>query len=98
MWTPLGPKNFTNIIGTLNPRADRVLALAAHYDSKILPVVNGKFFTAATDSAVPCAMLLDFARDLSEKAKEITAVCFFCVFPTRAVKLGMHQILKDIAM
>ncbi|XP_066924202.1 glutaminyl-peptide cyclotransferase-like [Clytia hemisphaerica] len=73
MWTPLGPKNFTNIIGTLNPRADRVLALAAHYDSKILPVVNGKFFTAATDSAVPCAMLLDFARDLSDKAKEITS-------------------------
>ena len=71
MQTPLGPKNFTNVIGTLNPKADRVLAFAAHYDSKILPVVNGKYFTAATDSAVPCAMLLDFAKDLGEKVKDL---------------------------
>lgn len=71
MPTPLGPKNFTNIIATLNPKADRVLAFAAHYDSKILPVVKGKFFTAATDSAVPCAMLLDLAKDMGEKAKDL---------------------------
>lgn len=68
MNTPIGKKNFTNIIATLYPEADRTLALAAHYDSKLLPPKDGKYFIAATDSAVPCAMLLDFAKVLSEKA------------------------------
>lgn len=68
--TPIGKKKMTNIIATLNPNADRVLALAAHYDSKLLPPQNGKYFVAATDSAVPCAMLLDMARVLSEKAND----------------------------
>ena len=69
MASPIGVRNFTNIIATLYPGADRTLALAAHYDSKLFPPKNGKYFLAATDSAVPCAMLLDFARVLSEKAK-----------------------------
>jgi len=67
--TPLGMKNFTNIIATLYPEANRVLSLAAHYDSKIIPPVNGKYFVAATDSAVPCGILLDLAKILATKAK-----------------------------
>ena len=31
--TPLGKKNFENIISTLDPKADRNLVLACHYDS-----------------------------------------------------------------
>ena len=67
--TPLGNKTFTNIIATLNPSANRRLALAAHYDTKILPSRNGKWFIGATDSAVSCAMLLHFAKLLREKSK-----------------------------
>ncbi|CAD5231629.1 unnamed protein product [Bursaphelenchus xylophilus] len=59
--TPYGKMPFRNIIGTFDPHASRRLVLACHYDSKIIP---GKVFIAATDSAVPCAMLLDLARTL----------------------------------
>lgn len=65
--TPLGPKKFTNIIATLDPKADRQLALAAHYDSKLITPENGKYFIGATDSAVPVAMLLDLAKVLGDK-------------------------------
>lgn len=61
--TPLGMKRFTNIIATLNPNAKRRLILAAHYDSKYFPEDgSGRFFLAATDSAIPCAMLIEIAR------------------------------------
>jgi glutaminyl-peptide cyclotransferase len=59
--TPMGPKVFRNLIATYDPLIPRRLVLACHYDSKIIP---GKRFIAATDSAVPCAMLLDLARTL----------------------------------
>ncbi|CAF4356736.1 unnamed protein product, partial [Adineta steineri] len=52
--TPDGIVKFTNIIATLNPTATHRLVLACHYDSKKLP-----HFIGATDSAVPCAILLD---------------------------------------
>lgn len=39
-----GKLNFVNIIGKLNPNADRFLVLSAHYDSKYFP--NGKFLGA----------------------------------------------------
>lgn len=43
--TPLfGRLNFVNIIGKLNPSADRFLVLSAHYDSKYFP--NGEFLGA----------------------------------------------------
>ena len=63
--TPLGKKNFTNIVATLNPDAPDRLVLAAHYDSKLMPPKNGKQFVAATDSAVPCAMMIELARALT---------------------------------
>ena len=57
--TPLGEKRFTNIIATLNPNSARRLVIACHYDSKIDP--PGVY---ATDSAVPCAMMLNLASTL----------------------------------
>lgn len=65
--TPLGPIEFTNIIASRTPQAQRKLILSAHYDSKIFPFE----FIGAVDSAVPCAILLDVVvtlNDLLEKA------------------------------
>lgn len=52
---------FTNIIGRLNPYAEEYVALACHYDSKWL--AEGEF-QAATDSAVPCAIMFNTVRTL----------------------------------
>lgn len=76
--TPLGEKRFTNIISnyeigsklennTNNNSSKFILnnriVFACHYDSKYFPKDN---FIGATDSAVPCAILLDMARFLHE--------------------------------
>ncbi len=61
--TVLGAKSFTNVIATLDPAAPRKLVLACHYDSKYMP---NFVFVAATDSAVPCAMMLDVARLMND--------------------------------
>uniref|UniRef100_A0A7E4V6Q7 Glutaminyl-peptide cyclotransferase n=1 Tax=Panagrellus redivivus TaxID=6233 RepID=A0A7E4V6Q7_PANRE len=58
--TPYGRKPFRSLIATYDPLVPRRLVLACHYDSKIL----SQKFIAATDSAVPCAILLDIARTL----------------------------------
>lgn len=42
--TPFGKVNFVNIIGKMNPSADKFLVLSAHYDSKYFQ--NGKFIGA----------------------------------------------------
>ena len=64
--TPYGMKRFTNIIATLNPNAHRRLIFAAHYDSKYFPDDGtGRYFLAATDSAIPCAMLVEIAKVLT---------------------------------
>jgi glutaminyl-peptide cyclotransferase len=60
--TPDGQVEFTNIVATLDPAAPRRLVLACHYDSKKLP-----YFIGATDSSVPCAILLDIAISLQQK-------------------------------
>lgn len=59
----MGILEFENIIATLNPKAERFLVLACHYDSKYFP--KGEFL-GASDSAVPCAMLIDLATVLQE--------------------------------
>lgn len=65
-YTPLGKKSFTNIVATLDPHIDRRLVLSAHYDSKIIGGSTTKFL-GATDSALPCALLLDMAHSLNTK-------------------------------
>ncbi|CAK6968010.1 glutaminyl-peptide cyclotransferase [Scomber scombrus] len=68
--TPYSPLPFTNLIATLNPSAKRRLVLACHYDSKYYPPQwHGKEFQGATDSAVPCAMMLELAKALDEELK-----------------------------
>ncbi|XP_015116520.1 glutaminyl-peptide cyclotransferase [Diachasma alloeum] len=49
---------FRNIIAKLNPNARRYLALACHYDSKYTREGD---FVGATDSAVPCAQMMNLA-------------------------------------
>ena len=49
------------MVATLNPSAPRKLVLACHYESKIM---DEGVFLAATDSAVPCAMMLNVAHVL----------------------------------
>ncbi|XP_074517250.1 glutaminyl-peptide cyclotransferase [Sebastes fasciatus] len=68
--TPYGPLPFTNLVATLNSTANRRLVLACHYDSKYYPPQwHGREFLGATDSAVPCAMMLELARALDEELK-----------------------------
>lgn len=68
--TPYGSLPFNNLIATLNPSAKRRLVLACHYDSKYYPQHwDGREFQGATDSAVPCAMMLELARALDGELK-----------------------------
>ncbi|XP_071595248.1 glutaminyl-peptide cyclotransferase [Heliangelus exortis] len=70
--TPYGYQTFSNIISTLNPSAKRHLVLACHYDSKFFGLQwQERVFIGATDSAVPCAMLLELARALDNKLQLI---------------------------
>ncbi|ORY27461.1 hypothetical protein BCR39DRAFT_538122 [Naematelia encephala] len=63
--TPIGPVEFTNRIYTFDPEAPRRIVLAAHFDSKWFPDYPANQFIGATDSAAPCAMLLDLAQSLT---------------------------------
>ncbi|KAG0701520.1 hypothetical protein DFH29DRAFT_926400 [Suillus ampliporus] len=63
--TPYGPRSFTNIIATKDPAASRRVILSAHYDSKFFPNYPDNQFLGATDSAAPCAMMLDLAETLN---------------------------------
>jgi glutaminyl-peptide cyclotransferase len=65
--TPLGNVQFTNIIASRTPNAPRKLILSAHYDSKLFSFP----FVGATDSSVPCAILLDIAVTLDDMLKGI---------------------------
>ncbi|KAG8902861.1 hypothetical protein FRB99_004023, partial [Tulasnella sp. 403] len=63
--TPYGEKEFTNIIATWDPLASKRLIMSAHFDSKFFPRYPQNQFVGATDSAAPCAMLLDLADSLT---------------------------------
>lgn len=66
--TPIfGPLQFENIVATLNSNARRYLVLACHYDSKYY---RENDFVGATDSAVPCAMMINLAHVLDEPLKK----------------------------
>ncbi|KAL9705740.1 hypothetical protein quinque_009258 [Culex quinquefasciatus] len=63
--TPIfGRLKFGNVIATLNPGAERFLVLACHYDSKYF---KNQVFIGATDSAVPCAMMLNLASSMKSQ-------------------------------
>lgn len=65
---------FTNVLAVLDPSAPRRLLLACHHDSKILPAdpKNPKrVFVGASDSAIPCAMILELAAALDTQLKAL---------------------------
>lgn len=62
-----GRLTFTNIVATLNPNAERFLVLACHYDSKYFAQQD---FVGATDSAVPCAMMLNLAAVMKNELEQ----------------------------
>lgn len=63
--TPYGVKPFTNLIFTHDPLAKRRLVLSAHIDSKFYPTHPADQFVGATDSAAPCAIMMDVAEALT---------------------------------
>lgn len=64
--TPYGEVEMTNIIISRHPNALRQLVLAAHHDS--LSSLSG--FVGATDSAVPCALIIDTALALESMMED----------------------------
>ncbi|KAH7908762.1 hypothetical protein BJ138DRAFT_1136942 [Hygrophoropsis aurantiaca] len=71
--TPYGPKSFTNVIATKDPAASRRVIVSAHFDSKFFPSYPEDQFIGATDSAAPCAMMLDLAEALNPLLEHRTA-------------------------
>ncbi|XP_051900354.1 glutaminyl-peptide cyclotransferase-like a [Pristis pectinata] len=66
--TPLGRRTFSNMVATLDPSARRRLVLACHYDSKYYPPDDrGRVYVGATDSAVPCSMMLELVHSLDKE-------------------------------
>ncbi|KAL2726796.1 glutaminyl-peptide cyclotransferase [Vespula squamosa] len=67
--TPIfGKIQFENIIAKLNPNATRYLSLACHFDSKYTREGD---FVGATDSAVPCAQMINIATVMDKHLKSI---------------------------
>ncbi|KAI8984458.1 peptidase M28 [Mycotypha africana] len=58
----MGNKSFANIIVTQNPDKPSRLVMAAHYDSKYVPDFE---FIGATDSAIPCGLLMNIAESIN---------------------------------
>ena len=63
-----GRLQFENVIAKLNPNARRYLALACHYDSKYTRERN---FIGATDSAVPCAQMINLAKVMKDRLDSV---------------------------
>ncbi|KAK3702627.1 hypothetical protein RRG08_042616 [Elysia crispata] len=66
--TPYGAVTFSNVIATFDPSKAKRIVIACHYDSKYMPGATP--FVAATDSAVPCAIMLDSARRINQMAMD----------------------------
>lgn len=96
-YTPYGYRTFSNIISTLNPLAERHLVLACHYDSKYFPPqLDGQVFVGATDSAVPCAMLLELARSLDKQLRSLKV--FLSVSIMSCLIFGLTVTMKTWAV
>ncbi|CAO1356372.1 unnamed protein product [Diamesa serratosioi] len=68
--TPIfGKMNFVNIIGKVNPTADKFLTLACHYDSKYF---KDQVFVGATDSSVPCSVMLNIVKTTMPLINKLT--------------------------
>ena len=68
--TPIfGNMNFVNIIGKVNPTADKFLTLSCHYDSKYF---KDQVFVGATDSSVPCSVMLNIVKTTMPLIRKLT--------------------------
>uniref|UniRef100_A0A8C5QN65 Glutaminyl-peptide cyclotransferase n=1 Tax=Leptobrachium leishanense TaxID=445787 RepID=A0A8C5QN65_9ANUR len=84
-FTPRGILSFGNVIATLDPDAPRRMVLACHLDSKVIPNdERGRPFIGATDSAVPCSIILEAVtaldarlKQLKERGSQLTLQLFF---------------------
>ncbi|KAH8357514.1 hypothetical protein KR200_006505, partial [Drosophila serrata] len=72
-----GYLTFKNIVARQNPNAKRYLMLGCHYDSKYFRDFE---FVGATDSAVPCAILLNLAEALKDEFKKSDLSLMFVFF------------------
>ena len=61
--TPIGNKQFTNIIAMSHDNRKNYVLLGAHYDMKIIRGCRG--FQGAIDSAWSCAFLIELAKTIS---------------------------------
>jgi len=79
-YTGLGDvREFRNIIATSDALAERQLVISCHHDSKYWPNKN-ETFIGATDSSVPCAMILQLANTLDKlvlKSKNLALTFIF---------------------
>ena len=62
--TPFGRKKFVNVIATQSLGRSKRTIVACHYDSKDFRTKHNRKFIGATDSSVPCAIMLETARQL----------------------------------
>jgi glutaminyl-peptide cyclotransferase len=65
-----GVLTFNNIVAKLNPNAERFLVVSCHYDSKYFAGSKRTPFLGATDSAVPCAMMINMAHTLRDNLEQ----------------------------
>ena len=71
-------------------QAPRRLLIACHYDSKMENVIDGvpKNFMAATDSAVPCAQMINLATVMSKELKRLKSkVGLYFIIITDSIRL-----------
>ncbi|KAM8952818.1 glutaminyl-peptide cyclotransferase-like protein [Pelodytes ibericus] len=70
--TPRGSLSFGSVMATLDPLARHRLVLACHIDSKVFPQDGrGRPFIGATDSAVPCSLILEVVTVLDTRLKKL---------------------------
>jgi glutaminyl-peptide cyclotransferase len=75
--TPVGSREFTNLIYTFDPSAPRKLVISAHFDSVYHDSFPMNQFIGATDAASCCAMMLSLAEFitplLSSRAQRVAS-------------------------
>ncbi|OAF71833.1 hypothetical protein A3Q56_00376 [Intoshia linei] len=100
--TPHGSKTFTNVIAQPKFIKSEIISFACHYDSKIYPF----HFVGATDSAVPCAMLIEFAHNIFNILEQSRYTYEFIFFDGEEAfenwddndsLYGARQLVKDIS-
>ncbi|CAH2314738.1 glutaminyl-peptide cyclotransferase [Pelobates cultripes] len=70
--TPRGSMSFGSVMATLDPSARQRIVLACHLDSKVFPHDRrGRPFVGATDSAVPCSLILEAVTLLDTRLKQL---------------------------